>query len=260
VFGQQRHSGEGLAAGLTRVALDVRVRLQMSPQVGPVRKGARAVRAAERLLPRVGPDVTLQEPRPREGLSAEHTLARQRVRSDVHLQGPQADVDLVAVLAAERLFDLLLDAVQFLVFGQSAVGRVGLVAVGALVTRRCHVTGHVAALLSGFADADDGRVGRQRPAATGRGGRQVFDVAAVGELMGPRRFRVVARRWRRFARRERRQLLMSVHRSVRLVRKGQVGRLVRRLVVVVVVVVVTDGDVAGRNAGHVQVERFQRTG
>ena len=138
MFGQEGHAREGLAARLARVALDVRVGLQVGAQVGAVGEGAGAVRAGERLLARVRPDVALQEPRPGEGLAAQEALAGQRVRADVHLQGAQRDVDLLAVLAAEGFLvgRLLGRAVQLLVLRQTAVGRVGLVAIRALVAGR----------------------------------------------------------------------------------------------------------------------------
>lgn len=51
----------------------------------------------------VGPDVALQQPGPGEGLPAGATDAGQRVAPDVHLEGTQADVLLVAVFAVEGL-------------------------------------------------------------------------------------------------------------------------------------------------------------
>jgi len=104
------------------------------------------------------------------------------VRPNVHLEGAQTDVDFVAVFTAEGFFGLLLDAVELLVLGQPAVGRVGFMAIGALVAR-CGDVRRPAALL-GFGDADDRRIGRQGSAATGGGGREVFDVAAVRHFTG----------------------------------------------------------------------------
>ena len=97
------------------------------------------MRTGEWFLAGVRPNVTLQEPRAGESLAAQKTLAGQCVRADVHLEGTQRDVDLLAVFAAKGFLvgGLLSDAVKFLVFGQSAVGRVGLVAIGALVAGRC---------------------------------------------------------------------------------------------------------------------------
>lgn len=51
-------------------------------------------------------NVSLQQPGPGKGLSAELTHTRQRVRADVHLQRPETHVLLVAVLAAEALLAL----------------------------------------------------------------------------------------------------------------------------------------------------------
>ena len=134
VFRQQRHAAERLSARLARITFDVRVRLEVGAQVRPIGKRTRAVLTAERFLARVRADVSLQQPGPAERLSAQHALARKRVRADVHLEGAQRDVHLVAVFAAERLFGLLTDAVEFLVFRQSAVRRVRFVAILTLVT------------------------------------------------------------------------------------------------------------------------------
>lgn len=55
VLVQEGHPREGFGATLALVFLDVRVRLQVSPQIGPVCEGPAAVRAGKRLLPwRVG--------------------------------------------------------------------------------------------------------------------------------------------------------------------------------------------------------------
>lgn len=54
----------------------------------------------------MGPDVALQQPGPGEGLPAGATDAGQRVAPDVHLEGTQAEVFLVAVLAVEGLASL----------------------------------------------------------------------------------------------------------------------------------------------------------
>lgn len=139
MLGEERHAREGLAARLARIALHVRMGLEMSAQVGAVGKGARAVLAREGFLARVCPDVTLEEPWSGEGLTAQKALAGQRVRPDVHLEGAQRNVDLFAVLAAKGLFvsRLLSGAVQLLVLGQTAVGRIGLVTIWALVAGRC---------------------------------------------------------------------------------------------------------------------------
>lgn len=47
---EQGHAGEGPGARLALVLLDVRVRLEVRPQVGAVCKGAAAVGAGEGLL------------------------------------------------------------------------------------------------------------------------------------------------------------------------------------------------------------------
>lgn len=110
----------------------------MGPQIAPIGERAIAVLTAEWLLPGVSPDVTLEQPRPGERFSTEMTLAGQRVRSDVHLQCSQTDVDLLAVLAREGFLRLALGrgAMELLVFRQAGVRRVGFTAIGALVPRR----------------------------------------------------------------------------------------------------------------------------
>lgn len=153
---QQRHPGESLTARLAPVLLDLRMCLQMRPEIGPVRKRPGAMLARERLLPSVGPDVSLEQPGPAEGLPAQLTLAGQGVGANVHLQGSQRHVHLVAVLAAERLLRLLGRAVHQPVLGQAAVGRVGLAAIRALVPGghgsrgcRCESAAVVAVLRAG---------------------------------------------------------------------------------------------------------------
>lgn len=134
VLVEERHPGEGLVAGGAGVLLDVGVRLEVSPEVAAVGEAAVALRALEGLLSRVGSDVALQEPRAREGLSAQVALARQGVGADVHLEGAQARVHLVAVLAAEGLGSQG-RAVELLVFAEAGVGGVGLCAFRAGVPR-----------------------------------------------------------------------------------------------------------------------------
>lgn len=55
---------------------------------------------------RVGPEVALQQPGPGEGLAADGAEAGQRVCPDVHLEGAQAAVLLVAELAGETALGL----------------------------------------------------------------------------------------------------------------------------------------------------------
>jgi len=65
------------------------------------------VLATEGLLSRVGAYVTLEEPWSRKRLAADGTLAGQGMRANVHLQGAQGHIGLVAVLAAEDLLHLI---------------------------------------------------------------------------------------------------------------------------------------------------------
>ena len=73
----------------------------MSPQVGLVSEGAGALSAGERFLPGVGAEMSLEQPGPGEGLPAVLALAGQSVGPDVHLEGRQRRVTLVAVVAGE---------------------------------------------------------------------------------------------------------------------------------------------------------------
>lgn len=143
---EKGHPGEGLVAGGAGVLLDVGVRLEVSPEVAAVGEAAVALRALEGLLSRVGSDVALQEPRAREGLSAQVALARQGVGADVHLEGAQARVHLVAVLAAEGLGSQG-RAVELLVFAEAGVGGVGLATITARVTSFTALTGRACVIL-----------------------------------------------------------------------------------------------------------------
>ena len=88
----------------------------MSPQVGLVGKGPGAVGAGEGLLTSVGANMTLQQPRAGEGFSTHVAFAGQGVCANVHLECTQGRVSLVAIVAAERLLDLI-RAVELLVLG-----------------------------------------------------------------------------------------------------------------------------------------------
>lgn len=183
VLRQQRHPAEGLAARVAGVLLHVAMSLQMGPEITPVGKRAVAMLTAERLLAGVRADVTLEQPRPGERLAAECTLARQRVRPDVHLQRPQADVHLVAGLAREGLLRLALGgrAMELPMFGQAGERGVRLAAVRALVPRRRRARRRVrrvvrAALLD-LRVHDRGAGGgaaRGRSAAVAAGRREIF--------------------------------------------------------------------------------------
>ena len=75
-----------LAASLTRVQLESRVRLHVSAQVRSVCERLPAVCAAERFLAGVRAQVPLKQPRPREGLVTDRTAVFEVVRQHVHRQ------------------------------------------------------------------------------------------------------------------------------------------------------------------------------
>lgn len=75
MLGQQRHAGKGFVAPFAAVPLHICVCLEVSAEVGPVGKRSAAVVAPERLLPRVGSDVALKQPRAGKGFAADVTLA-----------------------------------------------------------------------------------------------------------------------------------------------------------------------------------------
>ena len=120
VLVEQAHPGEGLAASWAAVLLVLQVGLEVGPKVGFVCKVPGAVVAGEGFLPGVGPHVTLEQPRPGEGLAALRALAGQGVRPDVHLQCGLGGVVLAAVLTRELLLDLV-GAVQLLMFQESGL-------------------------------------------------------------------------------------------------------------------------------------------
>lgn len=75
--------------------------LKVSSQIRAIRKGPATVVARERLLARVGADMSLQQPRPGERFAAEVTLARQGMGANVHFKCTKGRVDLRAVFTAE---------------------------------------------------------------------------------------------------------------------------------------------------------------
>jgi len=103
MFGEQRHAAEGFTASRARVLLHVRVGLQVRAQIGPIGERAVTVLARERFLAGMRAYVALQQPRAAESFTAQFAYARQGVRADVHLQGAQGVVGLVAILAEKRL-------------------------------------------------------------------------------------------------------------------------------------------------------------
>lgn len=97
----------------------------MSPEIGPVRKRPVAVRAGERLLSGVRPDVSLEQPRSGESFPAYFANTRQSVSPDVHFESSQANILLLAIFTTEG-FPRLRVAVQLLMLEQSRVRGVGL--------------------------------------------------------------------------------------------------------------------------------------
>jgi len=146
VFLQQRHAWECLAAGRARISLGTGVRLRMRAQVGPVGEGAVTVGTSKRFLAGVRAQVSLQQPRPRERFAAQLAAARQRVRSDVHLERTCRRVGLGrrstgrsgddAVSADELASGTRRDAVELAVLRQAVVRRVTFAARLALEARR----------------------------------------------------------------------------------------------------------------------------
>lgn len=124
VFGEQRHPREGFAAGRARVLLHIGMGLQMGTQIRLIGEGAMTILATERFVAGVGANVSLQQPWPREGLTAQMTLARLGVGANVHLEGAQRCVRLWAVGAVERFLCLIVAgrrAMELLVLGQSGI-------------------------------------------------------------------------------------------------------------------------------------------
>lgn len=112
------------------------MRLLVGPQVRAISERTLAQLAYERLLARVRPNVTLEQPGARERLITEIALARQRVRPDVHLESTERLVRFVTFLAHERLLRLVTfggRAVKLLVLREPRVGGVAFATIGTLV-------------------------------------------------------------------------------------------------------------------------------
>ena len=117
MLGEQAHAAECLLAAGARVLLVLEVSLQVGAQVGLVGEGAATLGAGEGLLPSVGPQVTLEQPRPGEGLAALLALAGKRVGPDVHLQSAGGVVTFATILASGLALDLI-RTVKLLVLGE----------------------------------------------------------------------------------------------------------------------------------------------
>lgn len=88
---------ERLVAFVTGKVFKSRVSLHVGAQVRPVSESLPAMGAAEGLLSRVGPHVTLEQPRPAEGLPADVTGVFEVMGQHVHGQGRHTHVDFVAM-------------------------------------------------------------------------------------------------------------------------------------------------------------------
>jgi len=132
MFVKVRLEGKGLVALAAAETLDRGMRLHVGPQIGAVGECLVAQVAFVRLLARMRAHVTLQEPRPGEGLGADGTDVGQGVSQQVHRQGRHRDVGLAASRA--RLAPARLQiAVRLLVAGQVGRRRVRLAALAANV-------------------------------------------------------------------------------------------------------------------------------
>lgn len=110
----------------------------MRSKIRTVGEGTMAMVAAEGFLARVCSDVSLEKPRPGEGLAAEVTLAGQRVSSDVHFQSPRRAVNFSALVTRDSFLHFLLvtrETMELLVLDKSRIRRVRFLAVGTLITR-----------------------------------------------------------------------------------------------------------------------------
>lgn len=123
---------ERLPAPAADVGFVSRVGLDVGAQVGLVGKGLAALRTPERLLPGVGTDVALEQPRTAELLAAVWALAALVVCAHVHAVGGHGDVHLVAVGTLAGLL-VAHAAVRLSVASQVARGAVTLSAVCASV-------------------------------------------------------------------------------------------------------------------------------
>lgn len=73
----------------------------MCTKIGSVGESSLAVRAFVRLFSGVGSDVSLEQPRSAERLTANFALAWKRVRSNVHFKCAERHVEFVTVFAME---------------------------------------------------------------------------------------------------------------------------------------------------------------
>ena len=127
-----RLESERFTATAAHVRLGVRVRLNVSSQVGLVGERFVADCTLERFLACMSAYVPLQQPRPREAFATIVALASLIMRPHVHAERGHTDVDLVAVWAPPG-FLISEGPVRLPVSGQIGGRRVLLPAIGALV-------------------------------------------------------------------------------------------------------------------------------
>ena len=117
MLGQKTHAAEGFLAAGAAVLLVLEVGLEVGAEVGLVSEGALALGTGEGFLPRVRPEVTLEQPGPGEGLAALLALAGQGVGPDVHLEGAGGVVALATIFTSGLSLDLI-RTVKLLVLGE----------------------------------------------------------------------------------------------------------------------------------------------
>ena len=167
------------------------MRLHVRAKVGPVGEALLADRAQVGLLPCVGPQVALKQPRSRESLAADIALVVEIVGEDVHGEGRHGDVHLaadVALLGAPRIQT----PVGLLVPGQIRTGGVVLSALGAGVLRlEVLLADRYAAVLALLGPAVDDR---QREVGGHDVHPRIVVVVAVRQSLRRRRLRSDVRR------------------------------------------------------------------
>ena len=104
MFGQIALQRERLPTSSTHIWLLRRMRLRMRAQIGFIGKCLITQCTTKRLLSRVRPNMTLQQPRATESLTTIRACASLVMRAHVHTESGHADVDLVTMRTLARLF------------------------------------------------------------------------------------------------------------------------------------------------------------
>ena len=97
------------------------MRLHMSSQIGTIRKRSRAYITLKRLLTRMSPHMTLQQPRTTKTFTTYFTLTRKRMSPYMHFERAQRRICFLTIFT-RKMFKHLSATMKLFMVGQASKG------------------------------------------------------------------------------------------------------------------------------------------